>query len=143
MASAPTPRLLRASDFGDSLPNGVGALLDAFNQFQQETINALAGRLTLGDNIAAGFKEKLPFTSPASGNATLKIEWRTASAPRLANVGWLERVDGGELTAAWSATFALVDGGDSARLGLIGGYLVVSFQGLPASTQFRASVWWL
>lgn len=131
-AAAPVRRYLQPGAF--ETPDGVSA----YNEFQQETIDAIQELLS----AVGGRKLGCIFMSPSSGNAVLKISWNGNQAPREVWCTDIERVDAAAITAAYSMTWSLLDGGDQSRLGLIGGYISAQFQGLPASTQFRASLRW-
>lgn len=129
MATPPQMRVVRADTLAgaEDMPSWALAAFTAINQTLAEICNALAGRLTRGDNFLGGEKVGLLFTSPGSGVATQKVKHGMDSTPKHFTVTKLELTSGSALTAAYSVTWAPVSDG----------LLEVSFQGLPASSEYR------
>lgn len=95
---------------------------------QNEMVHALSRGLTRRDNFAGTEKLNALFTTQASGAMTCRIAHGMASNPKHRVCTNLERVDGTAL-AVWSCNSVLQSGG----------FVLFTWQGLVASTQYRAS----
>lgn len=132
MAQPPTLRQLRLEDLGDAASPELESLLTIINSFMSETVNALQGRLTRGDNIVSQTKLGLKFTAPNSGDATLDVAHSLLQPVRFALVGELRRQDAAAL-AAYSYTHTNLSTGNGRTVRL-------TFQGLVANEPYVCNV---
>lgn len=132
MAAPPRFKALRPEDLQDNVPKWGEQLLLAWNETIGGIANALTRRLTRGDNFLAGERIGGTFRTKATAADTWPIEVKNELPfpPRHVCVSKLERVDGSDITTAWSMTW---------RMGA-SNLIQLSFQGLPASTEFRFSI---
>lgn len=130
MALAPKLRAFRLDAASDpaGVPPDVAQALQNQTMTQAETVNALSRGLTRNDNFAGTEKVGCIFTTEATGAMTCRIAHGMASNPTHRVCTNLERVDG-EPVAVWSVTSALISNGQ----------VLFTWQGLVASTQYRAS----
>jgi len=128
MSAPPKYRIVRADQMGDGgeMPGWALSAFGAINQTLREVCNSLGKGLTRGDNMLAGSKAGLVYTTPASGANTTKVQCDMASPPKHFWVSRLERDDGTAISSAWSITWR----------NLAGTQVEVTFQGLTASTKY-------
>ncbi len=112
----PVPRYLR----GDVTVEQVAS---AFNQFQQETIDALAS------SAESSSPNGQQFFTPAFGDVVVTLKTGLNGPAKSVLCSWLERVDGLPLGGPWSIAPSNV--GSST--------ITVTFSGLPPSTAFTAN----
>ncbi len=131
MATPPQMRGFRQDDdsAGDVTP-GVANALAGISATLSGLIDICRKRLNRADNFEGGARTGLKFTSPSSGNATVKFKYEQATRPAHVWCTDIERDDSSDLTSAYSMTWAFSGEGQ----------IELSFQGLPASTDFTCSV---
>lgn len=115
----PAPPVFRPEDFPDEDPNLLALLTRGFQQLN----DGVAGVPETGSAV-----DKV-FTTNASGNTDVQVAVQTSARPTHLSVTDVFRDDGQPLTAAFSNTWTLTNGG-----------IVVTFIGLPASTKMHFSV---
>jgi len=121
-------RNLRVSDYAGEPDKALPALLEAFNLFQREVIDCLARGINR-DNTQAVLRAGLSFTSPASGDAQVSVFHGLPQSARFVSVN-LAAYDGSALSGPWSFTYANQQNGQ----------VLLTFQGLDASTRYAFSV---
>lgn len=129
MAAPPFFRALRPEDY-DGAPDWALKLFDVINQSLGQMRDALSRSLTRNENMNAGSRVDLPFTSAASGVSTVRVKTDLNFTPKHVMVSGLRKKSGTVITAAWSATAIQVGGGS----------FDVVFQGLDASTDYLFNV---
>lgn len=129
MASPPIFRTLRPEDY-EGAPDWALKLLDVLNQTLGQLRDALSRSLTRNENMLAGSRTELPFTSAASGITTVRVRTDLGFSPKHVVVSGLRKKSGADITAAWSATSKPVAPSS----------FDLSFQGLDASTDYLFNV---
>jgi hypothetical protein len=119
MAAPPIFKALKAEDYPEATDNELGQLRDA-----------LSRSLTRNENMNAGRRENLPFTSAASGPTVVRVKTDLKFAPKHVVVSGLRKKSGAVITAPWSATSTPVPPVSTD----------VTFQGLDASTDYFFNV---
>lgn len=131
MAAPPRFKNFSREDFRGA-PTWFDPLFATLNESLGGLVNAISGRLTRSENFLAGEHMDKTFTTAATVGATWPLAFRNAlpTKPKHVWVTSLRRADGAALSAAYSMTWDLAgDGG-----------LRLTFQGLDASTEYRASI---
>ncbi len=113
--SAPIPRFLH----GDvDLP----AVQEAFNQFQQETIDEF-------EASTEAVREGILFPTAAAGDPTVRLNSGLRKPAKLVLCGRCQRTDGTPASAPWSIQWTNLSATE----------IAVTFTGLAASTEYSAS----
>lgn len=122
MSAPPVPRYLNAAA-------ELGEVIEAFNQFQLESIQGASARLTRQDNFASGARTGIKFMSPASGAAS--VTFRTGLSAPIEHLvcSWLTQDNGGAVGGPWSCVATNISSTQ----------VTATFTGLAASTAFTAS----
>lgn len=130
MAQAPRFKGI-SKEFFPGAPAWTEPFFLMLNETVGQLVYALQGRLTLGENVRAGQLLDIKFVTPASGNEAVKV--KVDFTPAHFMVTHIERVDGAALTASWSYTTKPIPSNDGSNP-----RMAIYFQGLPASTKFKA-----
>jgi hypothetical protein len=130
MARPPFYRALRPEDY-DGAPDWALKMFENLNQSLGQTKDALARGLTRNENMQAGSRTAIPFTSAASGTTTVRVKTDLGFTPQHATVSGLRKRNGQAITAVWSATAVPTS---------TTGSFDVTFQGLDASTDYFFNV---
>lgn len=125
----PLSRPLRAEDFGDT-DSAVAALIQAFNQFQQETINCLSGGVD-NTNLARTVRSGLSFSTDTNGAASVRVKHGLSQPPSAVMLARIQRRNGRPLAAEWGWAWEWVAQSDE---------VLLSFVDLPLSIDVVATV---
>jgi hypothetical protein len=129
MSAPPIVQTLRPEDYADA-PDWALKMMESLNLSISQFQDALSRNITRNENMLAGSKADLPFTSAASGTTTVRVKTDLPFSPKHVNVSGLRKQNGTAITAAWSATSKPADAGS----------FDVVFQGLDASTAYFFNV---
>lgn len=122
MSAPPTPRYLTSDT---DLPT----LIEAFNQFQLESIQSTTSRLTRADNFASSSREGIRFRSPASGDAVVQLKTNLSRPAKHVVCSWLARADAKAVGGPWSCVAFNISSTE----------IEVTFTGLTASIGYVAN----
>lgn len=126
MATPPAPLTLRKEDY-QGTPDWLPRLFTQLNTFILSVTTGLARDLTRSENLKSVTK-MITFTTPGSGTPTVSVKHDLGQKPTDVWVGQLGTSSGAAITAPWSMTWTVDSGGN----------LSVQFQGLAASTAYKA-----
>jgi hypothetical protein len=126
----------RIKSFSREAVPGSPGFMDQVYQLLNESLGQLSGavtrNLTRTENLLAGEKLGVIFTTPAIGAVVVPVKWDVVSRPKHVDVNGLAFADGTPVVDVWSVTWTLAQNNT----------IQLSFQGLTASKGYTCNVRW-